>query len=100
MPFKVTVADQGPVINLLVAIRVDLAFMIEEEALEAQAQGKIAIWDEIVDTINLSFIFRKDREKTPLFKLLSRALRMSGVLPFENMRKVPDSRMTDLLKKV
>jgi DNA-binding transcriptional LysR family regulator len=71
----VTVVDQEPVINLLVASGVGLAFMIEEEALEAQAQGKIAIWDEIINTINLSFIFRKNREKDPLVQAVVESIK-------------------------
>lgn len=67
-PFKVAVADQEPVVNLLVASGVGLAFMIEEEAMEAKAAGKLAIWDTVVDTINLSFVYQQKREQDPLLK--------------------------------
>jgi DNA-binding transcriptional LysR family regulator len=74
-PFKVTIADQEPVVNLLVTSGVGLAFMIEEEALEAKAQGKVAIWDEIIDTVNLSFIFQKNREKDPLVRAVVESIK-------------------------
>lgn len=74
-PFKVTVADQEPVINLLVSSGVGLAFMIEEEALEAKAQGKIAIWDNVIDTVNLSFIYQKNREKDPLIQAVVESIK-------------------------
>ncbi len=74
-PFKVTIADQEPVVNLLVSSGVGLAFMIEEEALEAKAQGKVAIWDEVIDTVNLSFIFRKNREKDPLVQAVVESIK-------------------------
>lgn len=81
-PFKVTVADQEPVINLLVASGVGLAFMIEEEALEAKAQGKVAIWDEVIDTVNLSFIFQKNRENDPLIQAVAESIKkVWGVNP-------------------
>lgn len=74
-PFKVTIADQEPVVNLLVSSGVGLAFMIEEEALEAKAQGKVAIWDEVIDTVNLSFIFQKNREKDPLVQAVVESIK-------------------------
>lgn len=74
-PFKITVADQEPVINLLVASGVGLAFMIEEEALEARSQGKVAIWDTVVDTVNLSFIYPKNREKDPLIRAVIESIK-------------------------
>ena len=74
-PFKVTIADQEPVVNLLVTSGVGLAFMIEEEALEAKAQGKVAIWDEVIDTVNLSFIFQKNREKDPLVQAVVESIK-------------------------
>ena len=74
-PFKVTVADQESVINLLVASGVGLGFMIEEEALDAKAQKKIAIWGEIIDTVNLSFIYLKKREKDPLVQAVAESIK-------------------------
>jgi DNA-binding transcriptional LysR family regulator len=71
----VTIADQEPVVNLLVTSGVGLAFMIEEEALEAKAQGKVTIWDEVIDTVNLSFIFRKNREKDPLVQAVVESIK-------------------------
>jgi DNA-binding transcriptional LysR family regulator len=69
-PIRVTVADQEPVIKTLVASGVGLAIMIEDEALEAQRQGKVAIWSEIVDTIDLSFLYYRKRKKDPLITSL------------------------------
>ena len=70
-----TIADQEPVVNLLVTSGVGLAFMIEEEALEAKAQGKVTIWDEVIDTVNLSFIFQKNREKDPLVQAVVESIK-------------------------
>ena len=69
-PIKVTVADQEPVIKTLVASGVGLAVMIEDEAREAQRLGKVAIWDEIVDTIDLSFLYYRKRRNDPLIMSL------------------------------
>ncbi len=81
-PMKVTVADQEPVINLLVTSGVGLAFMIEEEAQEAKAQGKVAIWDNVVDTVNLSFIYQKNREKDPIVQAVVESIKkVWGVTP-------------------
>jgi len=60
-PKRITVADQEPVIQALVTAGVGLAFTIEEEALIAKAEGKLAIWDKVVGTESLFFIFLKKR---------------------------------------
>ena len=67
-PLKITVADQEPVIQLLVKSGVGLALMIEEEAMEAKSKGEISVWDTVIDTIDLSFVYPSRREKEPLIK--------------------------------
>jgi DNA-binding transcriptional LysR family regulator len=62
-PVKVTIADQEPVVATLVAAGIGLAIMIEEEALEHQAAGKMALWGEVVGGIDLNFVFNRKREK-------------------------------------
>ncbi len=63
MPVKVTIADQEPVIATLVTSGIGLAVMIEEEALEYRRTGRIALWDEILGSVDLNFVFNRKREK-------------------------------------
>ena len=65
-PIKVTIADQEPVVNALVSSGIGLAFMIEDEAREAEEEGRIAIWDTVVDTMDLSFVYMGKRKNEPL----------------------------------
>jgi hypothetical protein len=58
-----------------VASGVGLGFMIEEEAFEAKSQKKIAIWGEIIDTVNLSLIYQKEREKDPLVQAVVESIK-------------------------
>ena len=62
-PVKVTVADQEPVVATLVAAGIGLAIMIEDEALEHQATGTMAVWDKVVGSIDLNFVYSRKREK-------------------------------------
>ena len=61
-PVKVTIADQEPVVATLVASGIGLAIMIEDEALEHQAAGTMAVWDEVVGSIDLNFVYHRKRE--------------------------------------
>ncbi|WP_170302421.1 LysR family transcriptional regulator [Desulfosarcina widdelii] len=62
-PVKVTIADQEPVVAVLVASGIGLAIMIEEEALYYRDAGKMAVWDEVVGSIDLNFVYNRKREK-------------------------------------
>lgn len=62
-PVKVTIADQEPVVATLVASGIGLAIMTEDEAMEYKRANKVAVWDEIVGTIDLNFVYNRKREK-------------------------------------
>jgi DNA-binding transcriptional LysR family regulator len=62
-PVKVTIADQEPVVATLVTAGVGLAVMIEDEAMENQREGKMAVWDETVGTMDLNLVYSRKREK-------------------------------------
>ena len=74
-PVRVTVADQEPLISTLVSSGIGLAIMIEEEARLAKEQGRLAVWDEVLDTINLSFIYSRKRAGEPLVKAIAEGIR-------------------------
>jgi len=61
-PVKVTIADQEPVVATLVASGIGLAIMIEDEAMAHKAAGRMAIWDKVVGTIDLNFVYHRKRE--------------------------------------
>lgn len=62
-PVKVTLADQEPVVATLVASGIGLAIMIEDEAMEHKEAGTMAVWDEVVGSIDLNFVYNRKREK-------------------------------------
>jgi DNA-binding transcriptional LysR family regulator len=62
-PVKVTIADQEPVVATLVTSGIGLAIMIEDEAMEYKQAGRVAVWDEVVGTIDLNFVYNRKREK-------------------------------------
>jgi DNA-binding transcriptional LysR family regulator len=74
-PNKVTVADQEPLINTLVTAGVGLALMIEEEARDAMAHGRVAIWKETLGTVDLNFIYAENRAADPMVKAITEAIR-------------------------
>jgi DNA-binding transcriptional LysR family regulator len=74
-PNKVTVADQEPLINTLVAAGIGLALMMEEEAQDAMARGRVAIWNETVGSLDLNFIYQKNRAADPMVKAITEAIR-------------------------
>jgi DNA-binding transcriptional LysR family regulator len=74
-PNKMTVADQEPAISTLVTAGIGLALMIEEEARDGMAHGRVAVWNEILDTIDLNFIYIKQRAADPMVKALTQAIR-------------------------
>jgi DNA-binding transcriptional LysR family regulator len=69
-PLRVTVADQEPLIRTLVGAGIGLSIMIEEEARLTQEQGRVAIWDEVLGTVDLGFIYPRRRASDPLVKAL------------------------------
>lgn len=80
-PLRVTVADQEPLISTLVASGIGLAIMIEEEAQLAREQGRIAIWEETLDTVDLAFIYARRRAGEPLVKAITDGIRQVWCLP-------------------
>jgi DNA-binding transcriptional LysR family regulator len=73
-PNKVTTADQEPLINTLVSSGLGLALMIEEEARDAMADGRVTIWDQRIETIDLSFVYSKKRASDPMVKAIIEAV--------------------------
>ena len=80
-PMRVTVADQEPLISTLVASGVGLAIMIEEEARLAQEQGRVTIWEEVLDSVDLAFIYSRKRASEPLVKALADGIRQIWKIP-------------------
>lgn len=80
-PFKVTVADQEPVVRMLVENGVGLAFMIAPEATDARQEGRLAVWDEVVTTMDLWFIHASRREADPVIKALVEGIRATWPRP-------------------
>jgi DNA-binding transcriptional LysR family regulator len=80
-PVRITVADQEPLISTLVSSGIGLAIMIEEEARLAQEQGKVTIWEEVLDSVDLSFIYPRKRASEPLVKALVEAIHQIWKLP-------------------
>ena len=74
-PMRVTVADQEPLISTLVSSGIGLAIMIEDEARLAQEQGRLTIWEEVLDSVDLSFIYPRKRASEPLVKALADGIR-------------------------
>lgn len=73
-PNKVTTADQEPLINTLVSSGLGLALMIEEEARDAMADGRVFIWDQRMETIDLSFVYSRKRASDPMVKAIIEAV--------------------------
>ena len=74
-PLRVTVADQEPLIRTLVASGIGLSVMIEDEARYAQEQGRVAIWENVLGTVDLGFIYPRRRATEPLVKALLDGIR-------------------------
>lgn len=73
-PNKVTTADQEPLINTLVSSGLGLALMIEEEARDAMANGRVTIWNQRIEAIDLSFVYSKKRASDPMVKAIIEAV--------------------------
>ena len=80
-PVKVTVADQELLISTLVTSGIGLSFMMEAEAKNALNQGRIAIWDHILGTVDLSLIYAKRRADDPMVKAVVEAIRVVWQIP-------------------
>lgn len=80
-PVRITVADQEPLISTLVSSGIGLAIMIEEEARLAQEQGRVIIWEEVLDSVDLSFIYPRKRASEPLVKALVEGIHQIWKLP-------------------
>lgn len=74
-PVKVTIADQEPVVATLVAAGVGLAVMIEDEAFAYRDAGQVAVWDEVVGTIDLNFVYPRRRGKEAVIGAAIEAVR-------------------------
>lgn len=73
-PNKVTLADQEPLINTLVSSGIGLSLMLEEEARDAQADGRVTIWKKAIETIDLNFIYAKKRASDPMVQAVVEAV--------------------------
>ena len=73
-PNKVTIADQEPLINTLVTSGIGLALMMEEEARDAGAHGRMAVRDEVIGTLDLNFIYAEQRRDDPMVKAITEAV--------------------------
>jgi DNA-binding transcriptional LysR family regulator len=62
-PMKVTIADQEPVVATLVKAGIGLAVMIEDEAMDYKSAGKVVVWDDVVGTVDLNFVYHRKRKK-------------------------------------
>lgn len=67
-PLKVTIADHEPALATLVTAGIGLAVMIEDEAMAYFEEGKVAVWDEIVGTVDLNFAYNRRRENEAIIK--------------------------------
>jgi DNA-binding transcriptional LysR family regulator len=74
-PNKITVADQEPLISTLVTAGMGLALMIEDEARDAMAHGRVAIWNEMLGTVDLNFIYAENRSADPMVRAIIEAIR-------------------------
>ena len=52
----------------LVAAGIGMAVMIEEEAMAYLEDGKVAVWDEIVGTVDLNVVYNRRRENKAIIK--------------------------------
>lgn len=73
-PIKAVIADQEPAIRKLVTSGVGLTIMLEKEAHNATADGKLFIVKENVGTIDLSLIYLRKRVDDPLIKAVLQAI--------------------------
>ena len=73
-PNVATLAEQEPVLKALVCSGVGLAYMIEEEAMDAKDQGQVAVWDEVLGTMDLSFVYPQSRSADPLVQALRQGI--------------------------
>ncbi|WP_054700010.1 LysR family transcriptional regulator [Desulfosarcina cetonica] len=67
-PVKVTIADHEPLVATLVSAGIGLAVMIEEEARTYQETGQVAIWNEIVGSVDLNLVYNRRREKEAVIR--------------------------------
>ncbi len=69
------VADQQAAIVSMIQSGVGLNFMLEEEALQAEKQGQVALWPGEGFPIALSFVWRRKESDTPLMRAVLGAMR-------------------------
>lgn len=73
-PNKVSTADQEPMVNTLVSSGLGMALMIEDEAQDAVAEGRVTIWDQKIESIDLSFVYPRNRSSDPMVKAVVEAI--------------------------
>lgn len=73
-PIKAVIADQEPTIRKLVTSGVGLTIMLEKEARNTTAEGKVFIVKDKVGTIDLSLIYLRKRADDPLIKAVLQAV--------------------------
>lgn len=74
-PTKVVEADQENILNSLIESGVGLSLMREDQALAAQAAGKIVIWGKEQLTTSLWFVFLTEHAQDPAIVALAGAVR-------------------------
>jgi DNA-binding transcriptional LysR family regulator len=74
-PLRVTVADQEPLIRTLVAAGIGLSIMIEDEARLSREEGRVAVWEKTIGTVDLGFIYPRRRAAEPLIEALGEGIR-------------------------
>lgn len=65
-PHTEMLADQQSAIISMIEAGVGLSFMLEEEAIVAEKQGRISIWQQGDFPIDLSFVFREKNQHSPV----------------------------------
>ena len=60
--------------NTLVSSGLGMALMIEDEAQDAVAEGRVTIWDQKIESIDLSFVYPRNRSSDPMVKAVVEAI--------------------------
>lgn len=73
---RIAVADEESVLSRLVMSGAGVTLMIKDEAEQLQADGKIAVWDQELPPLTLSFIFHQGQADTPVTRAMIKAVSM------------------------
>ncbi len=75
-PQTEVVADQQSAIISMIEAGVGLNFMLEEEAMRAEQEGKLVVWSGGVFPIELSFVYRENGRKSLRIQAITEAIRV------------------------